>query len=115
MSDIEKTINEYYQRMELLVYKCVLSESKEDRFRYGKELLSELERSKGNTNKTNKMVEDLIEKLTNASKIIREDVDVFNSLDIAMGEDKNQIHYIASLIRKGIENYKNKIKDEKEK
>lgn len=110
MTTSEKNVNERYKAISSLIRKCMYAENKNEQIIYGRMLLKKLDECKESTLKTADIFDDLISKLASAAQTIQKDNDMFDCLMLAMGDRKDEICYTASLIQKGIENYKSKNK-----
>lgn len=110
MTTAEKNVTESYQAISSLIRKCIYAENLSERIICGKTLLKKLNESKESALKTAELIDNFISKLANAAQTIKKDNETFDCLMLAMGDRKDEICYTASLIQKGIENYKSKNK-----
>ena len=109
MSYIEEK-NKAFKAVEQLIALCVLEEDVKKRIFYGKKLTKAMSSIKKYTDCMDKTLNDMITKLTNAANIIVTQDDWLDYLEIAMGDQKEEIIHKASLEREAVENYKKKHK-----
>ena len=69
-----------YDKIIILVYKCIFGKKLKDRIKYGKRILKEIEKSKKNSEKIYTMFYDMADKLTNASTIIKTQDELISNL-----------------------------------
>lgn len=96
------------ESMIALAKQCAKCGSEKKRIKYSKMLSAIIRATETNTNKKEAMLEDMIEKLVKAGRIIKNYDDWLDCLEIAMGEDKDKIIYIAKKEQEAIEKHERK-------
>ena len=106
MTTTEKNIEEVYTKIKTLVWYCVLSEKKNDRMKFGKQLLEALKSCKESSYKEIKLFDDTINKLIDAAKTIQDQNEWIKCLTNAITDRDNNIMYAALTARKTLQEYK---------
>ena len=101
-------MNNEYKLLSSTILRCALSKDCLDRIKYAQLFLKHLKICEQNTNKTKQIMEDMIDKLTNATQIIQKQNEWIDCLYAAAGKDKNKIIETANIARNVLENYKKK-------
>lgn len=106
MTTTERNIIIAHNKIKALIWRCVLTDNKQERIKYGKQLTEMLNESKQSSYKMSEMFDDMISKLMKAAKTIQEQNEWFECLNTAMGDNREKIIYAASTAQTILEKYK---------
>ena len=110
MTSTEKKIIENYWETRRIAMRCILSNDKVERVKYGKDLLHALNENKESCITITKTLDDMIEKILEAYKTIEKQNDWLECLYEAIKHDEATLH-VAKVALNVLTNYKkNKFK-----
>lgn len=111
LTTTQKNNIEWYNNVYSLIYRCMLSNDRKKRIKYGKDLIKEIRKSQQNSDKISEEIDNMITKLVQAAKTISLQQEWAECLVTAIGSRTDILH-AANTARNVLEKYKNKKKED---